>query len=127
MKPFGFIYRKPFGFTFSVEKQKMYDPQPTFRAIADPTRRAILGMLADREMTVGEIANGFEMSRPAVAKHLGILKEGNLVTVRENGRERFHKLEPKALLPVEEWLEHFNHFWDVKLDMLKTAIESDET
>lgn len=104
----------------------MYDPQPTFRAIADPTRRAIIGMLADKEMTIGEVANGFEMSRPAIAKHLGILKEGGLVSVTEQGRERIHKLEANALKPVNEWVEHFSHFWDDKLSKLKAAVETNE-
>lgn len=104
----------------------MYDPQPTFRAIADPTRRAILGMLAERELTIGEVANGFDMSRPAIAKHLGILKEGGLVSVTEHGRERIHKLEPAALAPVMSWVEHFSHFWDDKLGKLKAAVENDE-
>ena len=103
----------------------MYDPQPTFRAIADPTRRAIIGMLADRDMTIGEVANGFDMSRPAVAKHLGILKEGGLVTVRQEGRERIHALEAQALQPVLTWVERFSHYWDDKLAKLKTAVEED--
>jgi len=101
----------------------MYDPQPAFRAIADPTRRAIMGMLASSEMTIGEVADRFEMTRPAIAKHLGILRDGGLVSMRENGRERVHSLEPMALKPVEDWLEHFSHFWDEKLGSLKTAIE----
>ncbi|PCI59236.1 MAG: transcriptional regulator [Kordiimonadales bacterium] len=105
----------------------MQDIQPTFRAIADPTRRAIIGMLADKEMTVGDVASHFDMTRPAVAKHLGILREGGLVTVRAEGRERVHTLDPHALRPVEQWIEHFSHFWDTKLSALKTAIEKDES
>jgi len=104
----------------------MYDPQPVFRAISDPTRRAIIGILADGEMTIGEVANRFEMTRPGIAKHLGILREGNLVSVRENGRERVHKLEPMALKSVEDWLGHFSQFWDDKLGNLKAAIEKSE-
>lgn len=104
----------------------MHDPQPTFRAIADPTRRAILGMLAERELTIGEVARGFDMSRPAIAKHLGILKEGGLVSVRQEGRERIHSLEAQALHPVMSWVEHFSHFWDDKLNKLKLAVEQDE-
>jgi len=104
----------------------MDNSQATFRAIADPTRRAIIGMLANGEMTIGDVANRFEMTRPAIAKHLGILKSGGLTSVRASGRERFHKLQPEALKPVEEWIEHFSHFWDDKLGKLKTAIEKNE-
>jgi len=104
----------------------MYTAQSTFRAIADPTRRAIISILANEEMTIGDVTERFEMSRPAIAKHLGILKEGGLVSVRENGRERLHKLEPLALKPVEEWIDHFSHFWDEKLLKLKSVIETDE-
>lgn len=104
----------------------MHTSQSTFRAIADPTRRAIISILANEEMTIGDVTERFEMSRPAIAKHLGILKEGGLVSVRENGRERLHKLEPLALKPVEEWIDHFSHFWDEKLLKLKSVIETDE-
>jgi len=96
----------------------VYDQQATFRAIADPTRRAIIGMLAGGEMTIGDVASRFEMSRPAIAKHLGVLQAGGLVSVRASGRERFHKLEPKALRSVEKWIETFSHFWDEKLAKL---------
>jgi len=102
----------------------MQNSQLIFRAIADPTRRAIIGMLANGEMTIGDVANRFEVSRPAIAKHLGILRDGGLVSVRESGRERVHKLEPMALKPVEDWLDHFSHFWDEKLGKLKAAIEN---
>jgi len=101
----------------------MYDPQPTFRAIADPTRRAIVSMLARSDMTIGEVADRFDMTRPAIAKHLGVLREGGLISVRVNGRERVHSLEPMALKPLENWIGHFSHFWDEKLGDLKTAIE----
>ena len=104
----------------------MLDAQSTFKAIADPTRRAIIGMLADKEMTIGEVTGQFNMSRPAIAKHLGILRDGGLVSVRESGRERFIKFEPKALKDVEEWIEHFSHFWDDKLSKLKAAVEKNE-
>ncbi|MBL4836236.1 MAG: winged helix-turn-helix transcriptional regulator [Kordiimonadaceae bacterium] len=104
----------------------MYDTQSTFKAIADPTRRAIIGMVADREMTIGEVTDRFNMSRPAIAKHLRVLRDGGLVSVRESGRERFIKFEPSALKDVEQWIEHFSHFWDDKLSKLKAAVEKDE-
>ena len=101
-----------------------HDPgQPVFRALADPTRRAIVSMLAMRERTVGEIAASFEITRPAVAKHLAILKEGDIIRVRTNGRERINTLNPAALKRAADWLNYFDHFWDEKLANLKKAVE----
>lgn len=99
--------------------------QLVFRAIADPTRRSILSLLAGQEQTLGEIASNFEISRPAVTKHLKILREGGLVTVRAQGREKLHTLQPEALKSVSEWLTFFSPFWDEKLDQLKQAVEAE--
>ena len=99
--------------------------QAVFRALADPTRRAIIGMLTEQSMSVNEIAANFEMSRPAITKHLGILKDGDLITVKANGRERINSLRPQGLKTVAEWVAQYSQFWDKKLDNLKTAIEAD--
>lgn len=98
--------------------------QPIFRALADPTRRAIVSMLAGGERPIGEIAEAFEMTRPAVAKHLKILKEGDLITVEEKGRERINHLNPHALKTAADWINHFDQFWDERLDLLKQAVEA---
>ena len=100
------------------------DPyQPVFRALSDPTRRAILAMLATGDRAIGEIAAEFEMTRPAVAKHLAILKEGDLISVEAIGRERINKLKPAALKSARDWLNHFDHFWDDRLAKLKKVVE----
>lgn len=100
------------------------DPtQPVFRALADPTRRAILSMLAKGDQPIGDIADKFDMTRPAVAKHLAILKDGDLITVEAIGRERINKLNPAALKTAQDWLHHFDHFWDERLAKLKQAVE----
>lgn len=104
----------------------MIDPhlhQPVFRALADPTRRAIIAMLADGERPIGDIAAAFEMTRPAVAKHLAILKEGGVVRVEKKGRERINRLNPAALKSAADWLNYFDRFWDEKLEKLKQAVE----
>jgi DNA-binding transcriptional ArsR family regulator len=98
--------------------------QPIFRALADPTRRAILSMLAERERPIGDIASEFDMTRPAVAKHLKILKEGDLITVNQSGRERIHKLNPAPLKSASDWLNIFDQFWDDRLANLKQAVET---
>lgn len=103
----------------------MQSTQPVFRAISDPTRRQILSMLADQDMSVGEVAGSFDMTRPAVAKHLGILKDADLITVRSEGRRNVNRLKPEALKTVTDWLSYFDRFWDDKLTKLKQAVEND--
>lgn len=97
--------------------------QPVFRALADPTRRAIIVMLAKGARPIGDIAAEFEMTRPAVAKHLAILKEGGVISVSQKGRERINALNPKALKTAADWLNHFDSFWDDRLAKLKAAVE----
>ncbi len=100
------------------------DPaQPVFRALADPTRRAIITMLGDGARPIGEIASKFEMTRPAVAKHLAILREGGLITVETQGRERINKLNPGGLKTASDWINHFDRFWDERLAKLKQLVE----
>jgi len=99
------------------------DAQPVFRALADPTRRAIIGMLANGARPIGDIAAEFDMTRPAVAKHLAILKEGGVISVAQKGRERINTLNPKALRTAADWLNHFEAFWDDRLAKLKAAVE----
>lgn len=100
--------------------------QPVFRAIADPTRRAILTHLGERDMTIGEIASHFDMTRPAVKKHLTVLEEGKLIRVVPRGRERINRLQAQNLKPASEWLNEFSRFWDEKLADLKLAVEAEE-
>jgi len=103
----------------------MHTHQPVFRAIADPTRREILGLLANRDLSVGEVASEFDMTRPAVAKHLGILREADLIIVRSEGRRNVNCLKPEALKTVADWVAYFDRFWDEKLAKLKHAVETD--
>lgn len=99
--------------------------QLIFKAIADPTRRSIMAMLADRECSLGEIASNYEMTRPAVTKHLKVLEQGGLIRVRAKGRERLHRLQPEALKTVSDWLGFFSQFWDEKLETLKREVEAE--
>lgn len=100
--------------------------QMVFRAIADPTRRNIMAMLANGEQALGDIAANYDMTRPAVTKHLKILEQGGLIAVRAQGRERLHSLQPEALRVVSDWLSVFSQFWDDKLENLKTAVEAED-
>ena len=103
----------------------MPDPD-VFRAIADPTRRAILSMLAEGDLRVSDIASQFEMSRPAVSKHLAQLESADLILVERQGREAINRLNPEGLKPVADWLNFFSRFWDDKLDKLKQAVEGSD-
>ena len=100
--------------------------QLIFRAISDPTRRSIMTMLVDGELSLNEISAHYEMTRPAVTKHLKILEQGGLISVRTRGRERLHRLQPETLKTVADWVNFFNQFWDEKLANLKQAVEADD-
>lgn len=95
----------------------MEDP---FRAIADPTRREILSALAERPLAVHEIAERFDVSRPAISKHLRILGEAGLVASTRSGKENLYELRAEAFAPVAEWL---GGFWSGRLDLLKRMAE----
>lgn len=102
------------------------DVQGAFRALADPTRRDILLLLSHHDMTIGEVAERFDITRAAVKKHLNILQEGELISVHANGRERINRLEPSGLKTVSDWLNYFNQFWDERLQALQAAVEKEE-
>lgn len=97
--------------------------QLVFRALSDPTRRSIISMLAQEGRPIGHIAAEFDITRPAVAKHLTILREGGVITVESLGRERIHRLNPAALKAAADWLSYFDRFWDDRLAKLKKEVE----
>ena len=90
----------------------------TFSALADPTRRAILARLALSETSVGELAEPFDMSLPAVSKHLKVLERAGLITRGREAQWRPCRLEPEALKAVDGWLETYRRMWEEKLDRL---------
>ena len=91
----------------------------TFSALADPTRRAILARLALGETAVTELAKPFDMSLPAVSKHLKVLERAGLITRGREAQWRPCKIEPKALKTVDDWLEGYRRFWEERLDRLE--------
>lgn len=97
-----------------------------FQAIADPSRRKMLKLLANEELPVTVISKHFPMSRTAVSKHLRILSESNLLSVEKVGREVRYKLKPDALLELKQWLSFYEQFWDNKMSMLKHYVEENE-
>ena len=94
----------------------------TFAALADPTRRAILARLALGETSVSKLAEPFEMSLPAVSKHLKVLERAGLVTRGRNAQFRPCKLNPEALKPVDDWLEAYRALWEARLDRLEAYL-----
>ena len=90
----------------------------TFAALADPTRRAILARLSSGEASVGELAQPFDISLPAVTKHLKVLERAGLISRGRAAQQRPAKLEPAALKAATEWLQAYRRFWDEKFDDL---------
>jgi DNA-binding transcriptional ArsR family regulator len=97
-----------------------------FKALADPTRREILGLLAGDRQSVGEIARNFRMSRPAISKHLRLLRGAGLVVTRKKGTANICELNGKPLRAVNEWLRDYEAFWSNTLRNLKHFVEGDE-
>jgi len=93
-------------------------PQDVFYAVADPTRRALLDLLAQREEPVNSLAEHFAMSRPAISQHLAILRKTRLVRVRQVGRERRYRLRAQPLERIHLWLALYERFWKGRLDAL---------
>ncbi len=94
-----------------------------FGALADPTRRAILARLALGETSVGELAEPFEMSLPAVSKHLGVLETAGLVQRQKQGRVRRCQIDGRPLEAAVIWIEHYRYFWEARLDSLARYLE----
>lgn len=90
----------------------------TFAALADPTRRAILGRLAQSEATVGELAEPFAMSLPAISKHLRVLEQAGLITRGRRRQWRPCRLEARPLRDATQWLDQYSHLWSERLDRL---------
>ena len=97
--------------------------QTTIQALAEPRRREILQLIRDHEMSAGAIAAGFDVSRPAISQHLGVLKEAGLVTERREGTRRFYRARPEGLKELREFLEGF---WTFSLQQLKREAEAEQ-
>ncbi len=101
-------------------------PQDVFQAIADPTRREIIDLLAGKSMPVNDVAEKFDMSRPAVSKHIKILNECGLVVIRKDGRKRYCRADTQKLQEVIEWAYRYRKFWNEKLDALEAALKEED-
>ena len=87
-----------------------------FQAIADPVRREIIGFLAEERLSVSSVAEKFELSRPAISKHLKILEECGIISYDKVGRERYCEIRPANLIPAFLWIQQYRNLWEEKLD-----------
>ncbi len=96
-----------------------------FQAIADPNRRAIINLLSQQKLTLNGVAENFDVSRPAISKHIKILTECGLIIVKQQGRERYCEANLKTLNVVSDWVKQYEVFWNKKLDALGDLLESE--
>src|SRR6476646_10032055 len=97
-----------------------------FAALADPTRRQILELLGERERSAGELARQFRISRPAVSRHLRVLREAGLARPRGEAQRRIYRIEPAALAEVDAWVGRYRRFWSDGLDRLEQHLDDEE-
>jgi DNA-binding transcriptional ArsR family regulator len=94
-----------------------------FRALADPSRRAIFERLTRGEAAVRDLTPRFRISQPAVSQHLAVLRDAGLVAERREGRLAYYRVDPKGLRPLVDWITHYQAFWLERLDKLRTLLE----
>jgi len=97
-----------------------------FQAIADPTRRAIIGMIAKEPVNINTIAEQFNISRQGISLHLKVLTECGLLTMKQKGRERICEAKLEQLNEVNKWITQYKHFWETKLDALGKFLKDDK-
>jgi DNA-binding transcriptional ArsR family regulator len=98
-----------------------------FQAIADPTRREIIMLIARKTLHLNAIADHFEISRPAISKHIRILHECGMITIKQKGRERFCTAKIQKLKEVWDWTEQYSDLWDKKLNALQEFLAKEKT
>jgi DNA-binding transcriptional ArsR family regulator len=94
-----------------------------FRALADPTRRAVFERIAVREMSVSELKGHFAVSQPAISQHLAALKGAGLVSERRQGRFAYYRADPKGITPLISWIERYRAFWPERVEKLKDVLK----
>lgn len=98
--------------------------ESTFFAIAEPSRRAILSLLAASERSVGDIEQALNLSQPSVSKHLRVLREAGFVQSRVDAQRRLYRIRPEPLMEIDAWLAPFRKFWSLRLDALERHLDS---
>lgn len=108
---------------FHIRQNKLR--RDVFQAIADPTRREIIGLISQQSLNLNALADHFEISRPAVSKHIKILIECGLLAIRQDGRERYCEPRLQKIQEVAAWAEKYKRFWSQKLDALESFLDSE--
>lgn len=111
------IYLQPNSFVFIVMRRDV------FQAIADPTRRAIIGLIAFQAMTPNMLAEHFDSTRQAVSKHLRILTECELVKQQQNGREIYYELKPNKMREIDKWISQYRKLWEDRFHQLDELLQ----
>jgi len=96
-----------------------------FSALANPVRREILMRLRQGPRAVNDLAQGFEIGRPAVSEHLQVLRKARLIREEPRGRERYYHLDPRPLTEVEDWLETFTHYWKQRMKAIERVLDKE--
>ncbi|KAB7673075.1 ArsR/SmtB family transcription factor [Bacillus sp. B1-b2] len=104
-----------------TEQAKKHD---VFQAVADPTRRQVLKLLSEKDLSIVEIADQFTISRNAIVKHLQILSDAKLIEGKKVGRSKLYHIRPEPLQELHEWISYYEHFWSNKLALLKYKVEN---
>lgn len=109
-------------FIFVTNRLLIKMRRDVFQAIADPVRRDIIQLLSKEALTVNTVAEKFDVSRPAISKHLKILEECGIVTFNQKGRERYCMIQPKKLIPAFLWIDQYRDLWEEKLDSFENYL-----
>src|SRR5690606_24058801 len=119
------LYRSLVPFTFVTKWLPMEARRDVFQAIADPTRREIINLISQRPMNLNAVAENFDISRPAISKHIRILTECGLVSIDKQGRERYCRANLQPLSEVSQWVEKYRTFWNDRLDALSDLLQQE--
>lgn len=106
-----------------MQRQEGLRESDVFKALADPTRRAVLERLTEGERTVGDLKAGFDVSQPAISQHLAALKRAGLVSERKAGRNIFYRADPQGLTPLIDWIGRYQAFWSERIGKLNALLE----
>ena len=98
-----------------------------FQAIADPTRREIINLITHKSLNLNSVAENFDISRPAISKHIKILTECGLIVIKQQGRDRYCEAKLEQLSEVSDWIEQYRKFWSDKLDSLEEYLNKIQT
>ncbi|WP_299241212.1 metalloregulator ArsR/SmtB family transcription factor [uncultured Aquimarina sp.] len=109
-------------FKFVTNQLHLRMRRDVFQAIADPVRRDIISLLAEQTLSINAIAEKFDISRPAISKHLKILEECGIISISKQGRERYCLIQPRNLIPAFLWIDQYKTLWEEKLDSFENYL-----